>query len=145
MDRGNMHIKTLVALAALLSLTACVTNPMTGRSQLSIVSEKTVMAKGAEMYSSLLSSYDKNGKLVSDEGLNTRLRTITNRLVEQAVHFDVIVRRRTEDDQDVLARVKRIALQESDSSLVLHGANVHGASRSRTPRSSRMFVALGES
>jgi predicted Zn-dependent protease len=87
MDRGNMHIKTLFALAALLSLTACVTNPMTGRSQLSIVPEKTVMAKGAEMYSSLLSSYDKNGKLVTDDALNTRLRTVTNRLVEQAILY----------------------------------------------------------
>ena len=82
-----MNVRVLLALAALLTLSACVTNPMTGRSQLSIVPEKTVMERGAEMYSSLISSYDKDGKIVTDEAVNARLRTITNRLVEQAVLY----------------------------------------------------------
>ncbi len=82
-----MRLRILGLLVLLCSLSACVTNPMTGRSQLSLVPEKTVMERGAQMYSSLISSYDKNGKLVSDDALNSRLRSVTNRLVEQAVLY----------------------------------------------------------
>lgn len=83
-----MHkLAVLPLLAILLLLSGCATNPMTGRQQLSLVSENSVMAKSTQLYASMISSYDEKGKVVADEALNARVRTVTNRLVEQAVQY----------------------------------------------------------
>ncbi|HZV99476.1 MAG TPA: M48 family metallopeptidase [Methylophilaceae bacterium] len=77
----------LACLAALLILSGCATNPMTGRQQLSLVSENSVMAKSTQLYASMISTYDKKGKVVNDPALNERVRKLTNRLVEQALQY----------------------------------------------------------
>ena len=77
----------LACFGILLILTGCATNPMTGRQQLSLVSEDSVMAQSTELYASMISTYDKKGKVVADAALNERVRKLTDRLVEQAVRY----------------------------------------------------------
>lgn len=77
----------LACLGILLILSGCATNPMTGRQQLSLVSEDSVMAQSTELYASMISTYDKKGKVVADAALNERVRKLSDRLVEQAVRY----------------------------------------------------------
>lgn len=75
----------IVAVAALVS--GCATNSMTGRSQLSIVSEEAAIAQAASAYDAMLTDYKKNNKLSTDEELNARVRTVADRLIQQAVRY----------------------------------------------------------
>ena len=75
------------ALFALILLTGCATNTMTGRSQLSLVSEASVSQQSISSYTSMMGDLDKNKKLVERTALNTRINTITNRLIQQAVLY----------------------------------------------------------
>lgn len=68
-------------------LSGCVTNNMTGRSQLMIVSEDAAINKSSSLYSSMISAYDKEQKLSSNADTNQRVQKITNRLVERAVLY----------------------------------------------------------
>ncbi len=74
-------------LALVLLLTACSTNPITGRSQLMLVSEQSAIAQSAQAYQGMLSDLNKNGKLSSDAKLIARVRLITDRLIDQAVTY----------------------------------------------------------
>ena len=80
-----MKISALVLL--LLSMSGCVTNSMTGRSQLILVSESAAITKSSKLYESMIDSYDKNSKISSDPIVNERVQKITNRLVERAVLY----------------------------------------------------------
>jgi predicted Zn-dependent protease len=75
----------LVAVTGLLA--ACQTNPITGRSQLMIVSEQEAMSSSAQAYSSTVSEASQQGKLVKDPVLIQRVQTITNRLIGQATNM----------------------------------------------------------
>lgn len=77
----------LVGCMAALLLSGCVTNTMTGRSQLMIVSEEAAINKSASLYSSMISAFDKEQKLSQDSATNQRVLNITNRLVERAVLY----------------------------------------------------------
>ena len=79
----------LLSLGVLLlaGLTGCATNSMTGRAQLSLVSESTVSSKSSMYYQSMLGDLQKKNKVVSGDELNTRIDSITNRLIQQAVLF----------------------------------------------------------
>lgn len=74
-------------LALVLLLTACSTNPITGRSQLMLVSEQSAIAQSAQAYQGMLSDLNKSGKLSSDAKLIARVRLITDRLIDQAVTY----------------------------------------------------------
>ena len=74
-------------LASSLLLSGCVTNNMTGRSQLMIVSEDAAIHKSSSLYSSMIDAYDKEKKLSTDTETNQRVQRITNRLVERAVLY----------------------------------------------------------
>lgn len=76
-----------IALLAISILSGCATNTMTGRSQLSLVSESRAISEQSKMYSGLMTSYDQSNKLVNDPMVNERVQTITNRLVERAVLY----------------------------------------------------------
>jgi Zn-dependent protease with chaperone function len=78
-------IGCLLGLSLLLS--GCVTNNMTGRSQLMIVSEDAAINKSSSLYSSMIDAYDKEKKLSGDAETNQRVQKITNRLVERAVLY----------------------------------------------------------
>lgn len=71
----------------LLFLASCATNPITGRSQLLLVSEQSAIAQSAQAYQSLIGGLDKKGKLSTDEKLNARIHLITDRLIDQAVVY----------------------------------------------------------
>lgn len=83
-------MKTFVFVVATLAafvLSGCATNSMTGRSQLSLVSEDTVMKQGTLHYSNLVGGLDKKQKILSNTPLTRRIEAITNRLIEQSVLY----------------------------------------------------------
>jgi len=77
--------RTLVITALLsTSLVACQVNPISGRSQLVLVSEEEAQTSSAQAYTQTLSEAQKQGKLSSDAALNARVKRITDRLIVQA-------------------------------------------------------------
>lgn len=85
-----MRIRGLVSLSAtavLLCLGGCATNTMTGRNQLALVSEASVSQQSVSSYTSMMGDFDKKNKLIEGTALNTRIDTITNRLIQQAVLY----------------------------------------------------------
>jgi predicted Zn-dependent protease len=79
-------MKPKLLLTALLaaSLLACQANPISGRSQLVLVSEEQAQASSAQAYTQTLSEAQKKGKLSTDAALNNRVKRITDRLIVQA-------------------------------------------------------------
>src|SRR5258708_29991461 len=75
------------AMALALTLGACETNPVTGRSQLLIVSEEQAQAASAKSYATTVSQSRGKGKLDTDAARYQRVRAITDRLVAQAVRI----------------------------------------------------------
>ncbi len=74
----------LTAVVAVASLSACQENPVSGRSQLSLVSEEQAQASSAQAYTQTISEAQKKGKLSTDAALNARVKRITDRLIVQA-------------------------------------------------------------
>jgi predicted Zn-dependent protease len=74
---------TLASTCALL-VASCATSP-TGRQQLMLVSEDQAISSSRQAYAQEMGRYKQAGKLVTDERLLARVRTITERLVAQAV------------------------------------------------------------
>jgi len=74
---------TVLAVAVL--LTACSAAPVTGRKQLSLVSEDQAIAASSEAYQEVLQK--ERGKVDTDPGLDKRVDQITGRLVAQAIKY----------------------------------------------------------
>jgi predicted Zn-dependent protease len=68
-------------------LAACSSNPMTGRSQFSLLPESTVIARSASAYKAELAPYAKKNRVNANAAMVERVRGITNRLVAQAVRY----------------------------------------------------------
>ena len=80
--------KIFIALSfAILTLAACQSNPVTGRSQLMLVSESTAISESKQAYSALLQPLAKDGKIDSDPATVARVHQITSRLIAQAVKY----------------------------------------------------------
>jgi len=79
-------MKTPLLLTALLTTTlvACQTNPVSGRTQLVLVSEEQAQASSAQAYAQTVNEAQKKGKLSTDSALNARVKRITDRLIVQA-------------------------------------------------------------
>jgi predicted Zn-dependent protease len=79
-------MKPELLLTALLiaGLVGCQTNPVSGRTQLVLVSEEQAQASSAQAYAQTMSEAQKQGKLSTDATLNARVRRITDRLIVQA-------------------------------------------------------------
>ena len=79
-------MKSTLVVAALLatSLAGCESNPVSGRSQLVLVSEEQAQASSAQAYATTLSEAQKKGKLSNDAALNNRVKRITDRLIGEA-------------------------------------------------------------
>src|SRR5512143_49381 len=77
------HTLIVTALLAA-SLTACQTNPVSGRSQLVLVSEEEAQAASSQAYAQTVSEAQKQGKISTDAALNARVKRITDRLIVQA-------------------------------------------------------------
>lgn len=81
-------MKRFLSLIALtLTLTACATNPVTGRRQLMLVSEDAAIQASAQAYVQMLKPLEQEGKVDNDPELSRRINTITARLVAQAVKY----------------------------------------------------------
>ena len=79
--------KCLPLLAVLAGLTACSTNPITGRSQFMVVSEKMAIGQSAAAYGSMMGQLGKKNKIEADGERSKKVREITDRLIAQAVRF----------------------------------------------------------
>ncbi len=62
-------------------------NPVTGRSQLMLISEDTAIAQSAEAYSAMVKPLAEKGKVNSDPKVLARVERITSRIVAQAVKY----------------------------------------------------------
>ncbi len=81
-------MKKLIALVAVaLALGACQTNPITGRSQLMLVSEDQAVSQSKIAYAAMLKPLADEGKIDNDPALVRRVNTITSRLVAQAIRY----------------------------------------------------------
>ena len=77
--------KILISTTLTLSLlTACETNPVSGRQQLVLVSEQQAQQASAQAYSQTLSEAQGKSRLNTNAALNARVRRITDRLIVQA-------------------------------------------------------------
>jgi predicted Zn-dependent protease len=81
--------RTIVALltALALLLPGCATNPVTGRSQLMLVSESSAIAASRQAYAEMLTPARKEGRIDSDAQTKRRVQGITERVVAQAVRY----------------------------------------------------------
>jgi len=80
--------KTLFAMAfAVLELCACQTNPITGRQQLMLVSEEQAITESKQAYVAMLQPLQKKGQIDSNPEVTARVRTITGRLIAQAIKY----------------------------------------------------------
>lgn len=73
--------------AVVLALTACQTNPVTGRKQFIVVSEDEAIASSAQAYVQMLAPYQKAGKLDNDPAVTARVVAITERLIPPAIAY----------------------------------------------------------
>lgn len=80
-----MHQFIVLALAAL--LLGCAANPISGRSQLLLVSEESAIADSIQAYQGMVGKLEKDGKISRDAQLNARIQRITDRLIDQAVLY----------------------------------------------------------
>ncbi|NWG86133.1 MAG: M48 family metallopeptidase [Hydrogenophilaceae bacterium] len=70
-----------------LALLGCTSNPITGRSQLILVSESQVIAQSSQAYRAELAPWSKQGKLNNDPALQARINGIADRLIAQAIRY----------------------------------------------------------
>jgi len=82
-----MSIRTATLIVLSLLLAGCATNPVTGRSQFMIISEKQAINASSEAYVKMLAPLDEKGKIDNDPQMKTRVDLITARLIAQAVKF----------------------------------------------------------
>ena len=76
--------RILVFATLLLVIAACATSP-TGRRQLMLVSEESSIASSKEAYVATVSELNEEGKIEEDAAINNRVRTITGRLITEAI------------------------------------------------------------
>jgi len=78
----------LMLLAAFaLFLSGCTTNPVTGRSQLMLVSESAAISASRQAYVEMLAPAREEGRIDSDPQTKQRVQRITERVVAQAVKY----------------------------------------------------------
>ena len=77
-------MRYLILLLLSFMLAGCATSP-TGRSQLMLVSPESAIASSREAYVQTLSPLEKSGKIDNDPVVSKRIRTITGRIIAQAV------------------------------------------------------------
>lgn len=71
----------------LVTLSGCATNPITGRSQLKLVSEQSAIKMGGQAYSSLMGREYSRGAVVGDPVVVRRIQGITDKVIAEAVKY----------------------------------------------------------
>jgi Zn-dependent protease with chaperone function len=79
--------KCLLLLGLFAALAGCAANPMTGRSQLVLVSERMAISESALAYRSMMGQLGKKNKIEDDTERARKVREITDHLIAQAVRF----------------------------------------------------------
>jgi predicted Zn-dependent protease len=79
-----MKPKLVVTALVAIGLAGCQANPVSGRSQLVLVSEEQAQASSAQAYAQTVNEAQKKGKLSTDAALNARVKRITDRLIAEA-------------------------------------------------------------
>jgi predicted Zn-dependent protease len=79
--------KYLPLFIASVLLAACATNPITGRSQFMMVSEKQAIGESAAAYNSMMGQLGKKKKVEAEGERTMKIHDITDRLIAQAVRF----------------------------------------------------------
>ena len=77
----------LAALAALAALAGCTTNPITGRSQLMVVSEDMAVRESAAAYRQMMGQLNNKRQIETGTPRVQKVREITDRLIVQAIRF----------------------------------------------------------
>ncbi|HLA35217.1 MAG TPA: M48 family metallopeptidase [Rhodocyclaceae bacterium] len=77
----------LILLAVGSLLLGCATNPMTGRTQVKLVSSESAIAQSAGYYSSMMKDFRAEEKILDDDPRVGRVRGIADRLIDQAVAY----------------------------------------------------------
>ena len=72
-------------LVSSLALTACVTNPITGRQQAMVVSDEQAAAESSQSYTKLIGDAGKNKTLDEDPSQLARIKAITDPLIREAI------------------------------------------------------------
>jgi Zn-dependent protease with chaperone function len=80
-------IRSIIVVIQCLLLCACATNELTGRPQLTLISEDVAAANGLIYYNSLLADYGQKSQLLNSTKANQQLDAIANRLIQQAVSY----------------------------------------------------------
>jgi predicted Zn-dependent protease len=83
MRRDMKSLPTLLVACALLA--GCESNPITGRSQLMLVSESMAVSESAAAYSQMMGDLGKKKQIEANSARAQKVRDITDRLVAQAV------------------------------------------------------------
>jgi predicted Zn-dependent protease len=79
--------KWLALLGIFSALAGCATNPITGRSQFMVISEKMAIGESAAAYRSMMGDLGKKKKIEAGGERAQKVREITDRLIAQAVRF----------------------------------------------------------
>ncbi len=74
-------------IAAIVLVSGCATNSITGRSQLMLVSEDAAVKGSISAYSNMIGQFSKKDQVETGTPRVARVREITNRLVAEAVRF----------------------------------------------------------
>ena len=82
-----MVIRCLTYSLLLVLLIACATNPVTGRKQFMLISEKQSIIASREAYVKMLEPLEEEGKIDSDPELTKRINLITAKLIAQALRY----------------------------------------------------------
>lgn len=80
-----MFARLLLVFPALLLLTACETNPVTGRQQLALVPEDQIIEASAQAYTSQIEEYRRKGELDNSSREAARVRRVAQDVIQQAV------------------------------------------------------------
>ena len=76
-----------LALLAAAGLASCTANPITGRSQLIVVSERQAIGESAAAYNSMMGQFGKKKQIETGTPRVEKVREIADRLIAQAVRF----------------------------------------------------------
>jgi predicted Zn-dependent protease len=77
----------VMVLIAGVTVPACTANPITGRSQLLLVSHEMAVSQSAAAYSQMMGGLGKKQKIEADTPRARKVREITERLIAQAVRY----------------------------------------------------------
>jgi len=82
-----MFVRSLTHIILLVLLVACATNPVTGRKQFMLISEKQSISASREAYVKMLEPLEEEGKIDNDPELAKRINLITAKLIAQALIY----------------------------------------------------------